>query len=161
MQQQFRMFLYIIRPNRICVKICDYVNQNTVFRCGIDLSERMVLEMSVIAKAGLLALAAVLLLPEPLIVVVQKQADEPERTLRVLRDGAVEDTALDTYLTQVVLSEMPASFAPEALKAQAVAARTFACRQTAGGKHENADVCAQSACCQACLPDNRRSACAV
>ena len=62
----------------------------------------------------------------------------------------MEDTALDTYLTQVVLSEMPASFAPEALKAQAVAARTFACRQMAGGKHENADVCAQSACCQAC-----------
>ena len=59
-------------------------------------------------------------------------------------------TELDTYLTQVVLSEMPASFAPEALKAQAVAARTFACRQMAGGKHENADVCAQSACCQAC-----------
>ena len=63
----------------------------------------------------------------------------------------MEEVALDTYLAQVVLSEMPASFAPEALKAQAVAARTFACRQTAGGKHENADVCAQSACCQACL----------
>ena len=156
MQQKFRMFLYIIRPNRICVKICDYVNQNTVFRRGIDLSERMVLDMSVIAKAGLLALAAVLLLPtaqtrnaaepEPLVVVIQRQPEAPKQTLRVLRDGAVEDTALDTYLTQVVLSEMPASFAPEALKAQAVAARTFACRQTAGGKH----VCAQSACCQAC-----------
>ena len=50
MQQQFRMFLYIIRPNRICVKICDYVNQNTVFRCGIDLSERMVLEMKIIKE---------------------------------------------------------------------------------------------------------------
>ncbi len=116
--------------------------------------------MSVIAKAGLLALAAVLLLPsakaeqaarpEPFIVVVQKQPDAPERTLRVLRDGGVEEITLDTYLTQVVLSEMPASFAPEALKAQAVAARTFACRQMAGGKHENADVCAQSVCCQAC-----------
>ena len=63
MQQKFRMFLYIIRPNRICVKICDYVNQNTVYRRGIDLSERTVLEMSVITRAGLLALAAVLLLP--------------------------------------------------------------------------------------------------
>ena len=160
MQQKFRMFLYIIRPNRICVKICDYVNQNTVYRCGIDLSERTVLEMSVIAKAGLLALAAVLLLPsaqtrkaaepEPLVVVIQRQPEAPKQTIRVLRDGSAEETALDTYLTQVVLSEMPASFAPEALKAQAVAARTFACRQTAGGKHENADVCAQSACCQAC-----------
>ena len=160
MQQKFRMFLYIIRPNRICVKICDYVNQNTVYRCGIDLSERTVLEMSVIAKAGLLALAAVLLLPsaqtrkaaepEPLVVVIQRQPEAPKQTIRVLRDGSAEETALDTYLTQVVLSEMPASFAPEALKAQAVAARTFARRQMAGGKHENADVCAQSACCQAC-----------
>ena len=161
MQQKFRMFLYIIRPIGIRVKICDYVNQNTAHSRGIDLSERTVLEMSVITKAGLLALAAVLLLPsaqttqaaqpEPLIVIVQKRQDAQERTLRVLRDGSVEEVALDTYLAQVVLSEMPASFAPEALKAQAVAARTFACRQTAGGKHENADVCAQSACCQACL----------
>ena len=161
MQQKFRMFLYIIRPIGIRVKICDYVNQNTAHSRGIDLSERTVLEMSVITKAGLLALAAVLLLPsaqttqaaqpEPLIVIVQKRQDAQERTLRVLRDGSVEEAALDTYLAQVVLAEMPASFAPEALKAQAVAARTFACRQTAGGKHENADVCAQSACCQACL----------
>ena len=144
MQQKFRMFLYIIRPIGIRVKICDYVNQNTAHSRGIDLSERTVLEMSVITKAGLLALAAVLLLPsaqttqaaqpEPLIVIVQKRQDAQERTLRVLRDGSVEEAALDTYL-----------------KAQAVAARTFACRQTAGGKHENADVCAQSACCQACL----------
>ena len=100
MQQKFRMFLYIIRPNRICVKICDYVNQNTVFRRGIDLSERMVLDMSVIAKAGLLALAAVLLLPtaeagqaaqpEPLVVVIQRQPEAPKQTIRVLRDGSAE-----------------------------------------------------------------------
>lgn len=129
------MFLYIIRPIGIRVKICDYVNQNTAHSRGIDLSERTVLEMSVITKAGLLALAAVLLLPsaqttqaaqpEPLIVIVQKRQDAQERTLRVLRDGSVEEAALDTYLAQVVLSEMPASFALEALKAQAVAARTF------------------------------------
>ena len=60
MQQKFRMFLYIIRPIGIRVKICDYVNQNTAHSRGIDLSERTVLEMSVITKAGLLALAAVL-----------------------------------------------------------------------------------------------------
>ena len=136
MQQKFRMFLYIIRPIGIRVKICDYVNQNTAHSRGIDLSERTVLEMSVITKAGLLALAAVLLLPsaqttqaaqpEPLIVIVQKRQDAQERTLRVLRDGSVEEAALDTYLAQVVLSEMPASFAPEALKAQAVSAHTWA-----------------------------------
>ena len=81
MQQKFRMFLYIIRPNRICVKICDYVNQNTVFRRGIDLSERMVLDMSVIAKAGLLALAAVLLLPTA----QTRKAAEPEQLVVVIR----------------------------------------------------------------------------
>ena len=112
------MFLYIIRPIGIRVKICDYVNQNTAHSRGIDLSERTVLEMSVITKAGLLALAAVLLLPsaqttqaaqpEPLIVIVQKRQDAQERTLRVLRDGSVEEAALDTYLAQVVLSEMRA-----------------------------------------------------
>ena len=36
---------------------------------------------------------------------------------------------LETYLKYVVPSEMPASYAPEALKAQAVCARTYACRQ--------------------------------
>lgn len=117
--------------------------------------------MSVIAKAGILALAAVLLLPtsvkqeeqtaqEPFVVIVQRPADTAERTLRVLRGGTVQDVPLDSYLTQVVLSEMPAAFASEAMKAQAVAARTFVCRQMAGGKHEDADVCADSACCQAC-----------
>ena len=107
MQQKFK-FLYIIRPIGIRVKICDYVNQNTAYRCGIDLSERTVLEMSVIAKAGLLALAAVLLLPsaqtgkaaepEPLVVVIQRQPEAPKQTIRVLRDGSAEETALDTYL---------------------------------------------------------------
>lgn len=116
--------------------------------------------MSVTVKAGLLALCAILLLPvcdsgkapepEPLLLVVQAAAPaQQEASVCVLRDGAEEQTALDTYLTQVVLSELPASFAPEAMKAQAVAARTFALRQCAGGKHGGA-VCADSACCQAC-----------
>ena len=33
--------------------------------------------------------------------------------------------ALDAYLQRVLLGEMPVSFEPEALKAQAVAARTY------------------------------------
>lgn len=53
------------------------------------------------------------------------------------------------YLTAVVLSEMPPSFDTEALKAQAVAARTFLYRQRETKKHEDCDVCADSTCCQA------------
>ena len=116
--------------------------------------------MSVLIRAGMLALGAVLLIPsgsvcresappEPLLLVVEAPAEK--QTITVLRDGCAQEEDFDRYLTQVVLSEMPADFEPEALKAQAVAARTFARRQMAGGKHTDADVCDQSACCQACL----------
>ena len=56
----------------------------------------------------------------------------------------------DTYLTCVVLAEMPASFNLEALKAQAVVARTYALKRgTAGMKHVNGAVCTEHTCCQA------------
>ena len=67
-------------------------------------------------------------------------------------DGTVEQTDMEAYLRQVVAAEMPASFEEEALKAQACAARTYTVRlQNRGGKHENADVCTDSKCCQACV----------
>ena len=77
-------------------------------------------------------------------------ADEPEaRTVQLKTEDGVETVGEDTYLTAVVLSEMPASFEPEALAAQAIAARTFLARQRLAGKHMDCDVCADSACCQA------------
>lgn len=43
-------------------------------------------------------------------------ADEPEaRTVQLKTEDGVETVDEDTYLTAVVLSEMPASFEPEAL----------------------------------------------
>lgn len=76
---------------------------------------------------------------------------DQERTIRVLDGGSVRDMALDAYLLGVTAAEMPASFEPEALKAQAVAARTYTLYQLAsGGNHgDAADVCTDSACCQA------------
>ena len=57
---------------------------------------------------------------------------------------------LDEYLLGVVLAEMPADFELEALKAQAVAARTCALQCTREGvKHPGGAVCADSKCCQA------------
>lgn len=81
-------------------------------------------------------------------------ADEPAplpETLRVLRGGEVEEMALQDYLVGVVAGEMPASFPPEALKAQAVAARSYALYCAASGKHQDADVCTEPGCCQAWL----------
>ena len=73
------------------------------------------------------------------------------QTLRVLmKGGGVVEMTLADYLWRVVAAEMPAGFEPEALKAQAVCARTYTLWKTAAGSHgEEADICADSSCCQA------------
>ena len=69
------------------------------------------------------------------------------------RDGTTQEMDMDSYLTGVVLAEMPASFAREAKKAQAVVARTFALKAAVtGGKHGDGSVCTESVCCQAYIP---------
>lgn len=66
-----------------------------------------------------------------------------------MEDGSVRELELETYVTAVVLREMPAEFEPEALKAQAVVARTYALRRfVSDSKHENAVVCTNPSCCQ-------------
>lgn len=74
-----------------------------------------------------------------------------KRTIPVLlQNAAVEMMDIDAYITAVVLAEMPAEFEPEALKAQAVVARTYALKRiTTGNKHPQGAVCTDSACCQA------------
>ena len=72
-------------------------------------------------------------------------------TVTVLIGDTPTEMTLQDYLCCVVRAEMPASFEPEALKAQAVAARTFTRYLTASPKHTNATVCADSTCCQAFL----------
>ena len=61
-----------------------------------------------------------------------------------------DDMALDAYLQRVLLGEMPVSFEPEALKAQAVAARTYTVKHRE--KH-NGKLCTDSTCCQAFCDD--------
>ena len=69
-------------------------------------------------------------------------------------DGRTEQMDMDVYLTGVVLAEMPADFETEALKAQAVAARTYTAKTTrAGGKHGNGRICSDSTCCQAYISE--------
>lgn len=68
--------------------------------------------------------------------------------LPVLRDGETVSMALDAYLTGVILAEMPLSFADEALKAQAVASRTYALRSYAHRRHGSAALCTDAGCCQ-------------
>lgn len=72
----------------------------------------------------------------------------PER-IRLLADGKTLEMDTEAYLKGVLAAEMPASFPLEALKAQAVAARSYAIYCIGSGKHKNADLCSSSACCQA------------
>ena len=67
----------------------------------------------------------------------------------VLTDTGAVQMELEEYICCVVLAEMPADFEPEALKAQAVVARTYTCRKREESKHSLADVCTDFSCCQA------------
>ncbi len=70
-------------------------------------------------------------------------------SVNVLKKDEIEVMSLEEYVFGVVLAEMPAEFDAEALKAQAVVARTYTCKKLEDSKHKNADVCTESACCQA------------
>ena len=73
--------------------------------------------------------------------------------------GEVENINLDTYLYGVVAAEMPASYEIEALKAQAVVARTYTIYKVIhADKHDNADICDDSNCCQAWISKENRFA---
>lgn len=66
----------------------------------------------------------------------------------ILIEGEVVTMDLEEYVVGVVLSEMPASFEMEALKAQAVAARTYALKTYTDGKKHDGAVCDSHSCCQ-------------
>lgn len=73
--------------------------------------------------------------------------------------GEVETLNLDEYLYGVVSAEMPANYEEEALKAQAIVARTYTIYKiNNGGKHANADICDNSSCCQAWISKENRFA---
>lgn len=74
------------------------------------------------------------------------------------KTSQIEELPIDEYLYGVVSSEMPASYTLEALKAQAIVARTYTLYQiiNSNGKHGKADICDDSTCCQAWLSKEDR-----
>lgn len=76
----------------------------------------------------------------------------------VKNEDKVENMDFEDYITGVVCAEMPALFENEALKAQAVAARTYTVSKINANTsdevlnmHKNAVICTDSAHCQAYL----------
>ena len=74
------------------------------------------------------------------------------------KTGEVEQVNIDEYLCNVVSAEMPADYEIEALKAQAIVARTYTIYKILNKKHENADICDDSTCCQAWISKDDRLA---
>lgn len=76
-------------------------------------------------------------------------------------EDKVEEMAINDYLKCVVAAEMPVDFNEEALKAQAVAARTYLVSHMQGEpseEHKGADVCSDYAHCQAYISEEERTA---
>ena len=77
---------------------------------------------------------------------------DAETALRVRIGGEVREMTMGDYLVGVLRAEMPASFELEALKAQAVAARTYTLYKMKNGpiaNHPEADACDDINCCKA------------
>ncbi len=82
-------------------------------------------------------------------------------TVRLLHadTGEVENLSMEQYLYGVVSAEMPVDFSLEALKAQAVVARTYTVyKMFKGSKHSEADICDKADCCQAWISKENRLA---
>ncbi|HEY2494649.1 MAG TPA: stage II sporulation protein D [Paenibacillus sp.] len=110
-------------------------------------SGKLRLHPAVVAAGALLALALLL----PVLVVMTRhqptpptpdiaapvvqhpsapaEAEEPQVSVYLTKTGQIETLPLEEYVTGVIAAEMPADFEFEALKAQAIAARTFIVRR--------------------------------
>ena len=87
-------------------------------------------------------------------------AERPEKqtVISVYHDGALKEIGLEDSLVGVTAAEMPASYDIEALKAQAVAARTYTLRKlrkNGCSRHPDADICTDSGHCQAYAAEDR------
>lgn len=109
-----------------------------------------------VASVIMSVLAPSLLLSSPLeheqssvVLMIDEEAEHDKRLITLQSQNGIRQMPLEEYLVGVVSSEMLDSFHEEALKAQAVAARTFTMYRIKNPKHAEAAVCADSSCCQA------------
>ncbi len=92
----------------------------------------------------------------------EKGKKEPYEKVSVYitSEDRVEQMDMSQYLKEVVGAEMPAEFSDEALKAQAVAARTYLCSKIKNAadapEHKGAPVCTDYSHCKAWLRESDR-----
>ncbi|NLB17702.1 MAG: stage II sporulation protein D [Syntrophomonadaceae bacterium] len=85
--------------------------------------------------------------------IIELSREKPEVTIKLLltEESVTVSLPFEEYVTGVVLAEMPASFEIEALKAQAVCARTFIMRRyfSPANHLDHANICDDIGHCQA------------
>jgi len=85
----------------------------------------------------------------------EKEAESIKVKVYISSEDRIQEMDLEEYVKCVVAAEMPADFEPEALKAQAVAARTYVYGRMKkiyipkDNSHSDADICTDYAHCQA------------
>jgi len=93
-------------------------------------------------------------------ITVETATDEPMIQVYNAQQGQIVPMKLEEYVVGAVAAEMPASYDIEALKAQAVAARTLAVYKWRGrggpgcSNHPGADICTEFTHCQAWVDDS-------
>lgn len=96
--------------------------------------------------------------PQPVPIRLIPEASAPTVSVYNEDEQTMLSLPLEDYVARVTALEMPISFHKEALRTQAVAARSYVCRRlhAFGGsgcvRHPEADVCSSFSCCQAFLP---------
>lgn len=107
-----------------------------------------------------LMLFVVIILPSAIVFIFSEKVVKNEKTaedmqINVSTNEGLKTFELEEYLFGVLAGEMPASFHEEALKAQAVAARTYIINKTKAKSpdHPDADVCTDPTHCKAYLTD--------
>lgn len=102
-------------------------------------------------------------IPEDMRYTHGKETPNRKITVYIKSEDRVAEMDFEEYLYGVVGAEMPAAFPLEALKAQAVAARTFALNRTENGteketRHKGADICTDPSHCKAWISMDERLA---
>lgn len=90
---------------------------------------------------------------------IEKYNYDEINTVKLLHNstGVIEEVPLDEYIVNVVAAEMPVDYELEALKAQAIVARTYTLYKIVQDKkHNDADICDNSNCCQAWISKEDR-----
>ena len=98
------------------------------------LMKKWMISIGVLCLLGALYMLPVVGLSERREAVKPPTSDDNACEIFIEVEGQKEKIPLETYITGVVAAEMPVSFKKEALKAQAIAARTYALKTTNYGK---------------------------